>query len=303
MPLNRALRALSAAIITLAACNPKESGGTNAPAVAQYSIDDFYGNTRYFGASFSPDGQSLLTSSDQSGIFNAYAMPLAGGAPKALTSSTVNSVFAQGYFPKDERILFQSDSGGNELTHIYVRNTDGTTRDLTPGSKLKASFIGWANDDKSFFFISNERDPKHFDLYEVAAEWLRAHPALQEHAGARCGRDLARQALDGALQAEHDERCGHRPARSAKGNDQVDHAAHRRREQPGVRLLARQHSAPLPERFGARVHGAPELRPRQRRDGPGARARLGHRGRRLQPRRQVPRGVGGRGCHPARSRV
>ena len=42
-------------------------------------------------------------------------------------------MFALSYFPADERILYSSDEGGNELTHIYVRNTDGSIRDLTPG--------------------------------------------------------------------------------------------------------------------------------------------------------------------------
>ena len=40
-----------------------------------------------------------------------------------------------------------SDEGGDEQTHVYVRNPDGSTKDLTPGKKLKASFFGWAGDD------------------------------------------------------------------------------------------------------------------------------------------------------------
>jgi len=79
-------------------------------------------------------------SSNQSGIWNAYAVPAAGGDPVPLTQSTTNSAFAISYFPADERILFASDEGGNELTHVYVRNPDGSIKNLTPGKKLKAAF-------------------------------------------------------------------------------------------------------------------------------------------------------------------
>jgi dipeptidyl aminopeptidase/acylaminoacyl peptidase len=136
----------------------------------QYSVGDFYKNTEYFGASWAPDRQRILVSSNLSGIWNAYAVPIGGGAPQPLTQSTTNSMFALSYFPTDERILYSGDEGGNELTHIYVRSTDGSIRDLTPGAKLKATYRGWSGDDKSFFISTNERDERFFDLYEIAAD-------------------------------------------------------------------------------------------------------------------------------------
>lgn len=148
--------------------------GADAPRTpAQYSIEDFYRNTEYFGASFSPDARKILVTSNESGVYNAWAFPLDGSAPQQLTSSTTNAIFARGYFPADERILYSSDNGGNELTHIYVRDPDGRLTDLTPGEKLKANFHGWAGDDASFFLSTNERDPAAFDLYEIAADGYR----------------------------------------------------------------------------------------------------------------------------------
>ncbi len=136
----------------------------------QYSVGDFYKNTEYSGASWAPDRQRILVSSNLSGIWNVYAVPTGGGAPQPITQSTTNSMFALSYFPADERILYSSDEGGNELTHIYVRSTDGSIRDLTPGAKLKANYRGWSGDDKSFFISTNERDERFFDLYEIAAD-------------------------------------------------------------------------------------------------------------------------------------
>jgi dipeptidyl aminopeptidase/acylaminoacyl peptidase len=40
-------------------------------------------------------------------------------------------------------------------------------QDLTPDSTVKAEFFIWSFDEKSFFYISNKRDPRYFDLYEM----------------------------------------------------------------------------------------------------------------------------------------
>ena len=154
---------------------------------ATYAVADFYRNTSYRGASWSSDRRRLLISSNRTGIWNAYAIPVAGGPEQALTQSTTNSIFAQSYFPHDDRIVFTSDQGGNELTHVYVRSTDGTTKDVTPGEKLKAAFLGWAGDDRSFFVSTNERDAKYFDVYEVTADSLARRLLFRNDSGFTLG--------------------------------------------------------------------------------------------------------------------
>lgn len=146
------------------------------PAVPRYTIEDFMATTRYGGASFAPDGRRILVSSDQSGTFNAWAVPTDGSAPRGLTGSTDESIFSVSWFPADDRVLYTSDRGGNELDHLYVRDPDGTTTDLTPGDSLKSRFLGWAADQRAFFVLTNERDSRFFDLYEhtLAAGYPRA---------------------------------------------------------------------------------------------------------------------------------
>jgi dipeptidyl aminopeptidase/acylaminoacyl peptidase len=152
---------------------------------AQYSIDDLYKNSEYFGASWSADRRTLLVSSNASGVWNAYAVPVAGGAPQPITESTTNAIFAISYFPGDDRILYSSDQGGNELTHLYVQEGKGkgAPRDLTPGTKLKAVFNGWAGNDSSFFISTNQRDQRYFDLYEVPIATLRPRLFYRNTAG------------------------------------------------------------------------------------------------------------------------
>ncbi|HVR09116.1 MAG TPA: prolyl oligopeptidase family serine peptidase, partial [Thermoanaerobaculia bacterium] len=146
------------------------TGAPTAAAPPHYTIEQFLATTTWTGAAFSPDGRQLLVSGNGSGVFNAYTIPVAGGAPRQLTDSKVSAIQVLGWFPTGGRILYESDQGGNEQTHLYVRNADGATRDLTPGDKLKAQFEGWAPDDKTFFFSTNERDPHYFDLYEMTVD-------------------------------------------------------------------------------------------------------------------------------------
>ncbi|HEV7766857.1 MAG TPA: S9 family peptidase [Thermoanaerobaculia bacterium] len=130
----------------------------------QYTIEQFINTVAVGGASFSPDEKEILFSSDESGVRNVYSVAVSGGKAKALTTST-DTTSAVSYFPKDTRFLYTRDQGGNELHHLYVRQKDGSERDLTPGDKLKAAFAAWSGDKKSFFVTTNERDPKFFDLY------------------------------------------------------------------------------------------------------------------------------------------
>ncbi len=153
------------------------------PAPKRYAIEEFLGTTNYAGASFSPDNRTLLVSSDASGIYNAYAICISDGTITQLTHSTTDSIFAIAYFPNDERFLYQSDRGGNELSHLYVQAPDGTVTDLTPGDELKAMFLGWAQDDQSFFVATNERDRRYFDAYEYNAETYQRQLIYENNEG------------------------------------------------------------------------------------------------------------------------
>jgi dipeptidyl aminopeptidase/acylaminoacyl peptidase len=135
----------------------------------QYTIEQFLNTVSIAGASFSADENRILFSSNKTGIWNVYSVAATGGAWTQITSST-ESTYAVSYFPHDDRILLTRDQGGNELNHLYVRTLDGQERDLTPGEKLKAQFVAWTPDGSAFFVLSNERDPKFFDLYRYDAK-------------------------------------------------------------------------------------------------------------------------------------
>jgi dipeptidyl aminopeptidase/acylaminoacyl peptidase len=134
------------------------------------------------GASFSPDEKKVLLSSNRSGVFNLYTVPVEGGEPTQLTRSS-DSTFAVSYFPHDERILFTRDQGGNELNHLYLLQPDGTEKDLTPGEKFKANFAGWSPDGAMFYATTNERDARFFDVYRYDARSYERTRFFQNDAG------------------------------------------------------------------------------------------------------------------------
>ncbi|GAA0450043.1 S9 family peptidase [Alkalibacillus silvisoli] len=136
----------------------------------KYTIEQFENTESLIGVALSHDGTSVLYASDRTGVYNAYSTQLNNGQPNQITYTTTNSIFPITYFPKDNRFLYQSDEGGNELTHIYLQDETGQVKDLTPGVKEKAGFLGWSKNDNSFFYESNKRDERFMDLYEMDIE-------------------------------------------------------------------------------------------------------------------------------------
>ena len=151
--------------------------------VRQYTIEQFMDTVRIGGASFSSDEKQILFHNNKTGIFNVYTVPIEGGDAKQLTNSTKESTFAVSWFPNDSRFIYTYDRGGNENSHLYVREADGNERDITPGEKTKANFLTWAHDRKSFFYSTNERDPKYFDIFEMTVADLKPTLVFKDETG------------------------------------------------------------------------------------------------------------------------
>lgn len=161
---------LPVCLLALAACNNAENKSAKtepAKDVKQYTIEQFYKSTNVGGGFFSPDENKLLINSNESGIYNAYEIDIASGTKKALTNSTKESTFANDYVPGSQQIIYSADKGGNENDHLFLLKPDGSSKDLTPGAKEKASFFAWSRDKKYMYYTSNKRDPRYFDLYKM----------------------------------------------------------------------------------------------------------------------------------------
>jgi len=120
------------------------------------------------GLSFSPDGSKVLVSMNAGGVYNAFAVPAAGGAPVQLTRSAQFPIFIETYFPHDERFLFRSRKAEDEPEHLYVRELDGRETDLSPGKGSR--FKGWNGDGSSFLLDEDQRGSGVDNVYEVSTQ-------------------------------------------------------------------------------------------------------------------------------------
>ncbi|WP_435263918.1 S9 family peptidase [Tenacibaculum sp. nBUS_03] len=152
-------------------------------SLKKYSITQMMDNESVAGGSFSPDNSKLLVTSNRSGIYNMYTVSTADGTFEPITKSDSSSVFATSYFPKDNRMLFRMDNNGDEIYHIFMRDLDGSIKDLTPNKGTRASFYGWSKDENSFFFASNRRDERFMDVYEMDVETLKSKMIYENKEG------------------------------------------------------------------------------------------------------------------------
>ncbi len=155
-------------ILLFISCKSDTNSETFEPE--KYTAEQFFENVRIAGGSFSPDGSKLLVSTNESGIFNAIEIPIDGSPIKELTTSTEESIFAMSYTPDGNGFIYTADKGGNEINHIYLVANGNEVKDLTPGENEKAGFSGWSRDKKSFYYASNGRDPRFFDLMKMDLE-------------------------------------------------------------------------------------------------------------------------------------
>ncbi len=176
---------ISLASLLLVACGseapaPEATEDTSASMASEmeapkYPAEIFYNSTSFLapnvaGLAFSPNGENVIIASDETGIFNVFAVNVASGDRIQMTNSITTATYAISYFPGDNRLLYSTDGGGDELSHLYVREEDGATRDLTATEKTQAIFMGWSEDKSKFHVLTNERDQRSFDLYAYNAD-------------------------------------------------------------------------------------------------------------------------------------
>jgi dipeptidyl aminopeptidase/acylaminoacyl peptidase len=155
--------------------SPDTTATNTARNVKQYTIDQFYKSSEVFGGDISADDKKMLVTSNENGIYNAFEIDIASGQKKALTGSVRESIFASSYVPGTTNIIYNSDKGGNEISHLYLRKTNGKVKDLTPGKEEKAQFWNWSRNNKYLYYLSNKRDQKFFDLYKMdTTKWIPA---------------------------------------------------------------------------------------------------------------------------------
>jgi dipeptidyl aminopeptidase/acylaminoacyl peptidase len=149
-------------VFVLAACqnpSPKE--------VPTYDIQDLFDNISISGGYFSSSEESLIYSSNETGIYNIYEVDITSGSTEQLTFSDQESLFVSSYVPNSTDFIYSADKGGNEINHLYLQRRGGETIDITPGENEKSIFYQWSQDNTALYYLSNKRDSRYFDLYKM----------------------------------------------------------------------------------------------------------------------------------------
>ena len=152
---------------SLASCGKKEE--QDKPRTPkEYTIEQLANNLAVGAAGFSADESKVLVHNNSSGIYNVFEINTADSASHALTFSKKESFFSVDYLPGSNKYLYSADQGGDENTHLYLRNrSDSVAKDLTPWPKSTNSFAGWSDNKKSMYVASNKRDQKFFDVWKL----------------------------------------------------------------------------------------------------------------------------------------
>src|SRR5262245_35187975 len=99
---------LTAALVAGHGVSAQKAAAPKRPA-KQYTMEQFLDTTSVAGASFSADESKILFSSNKTGIWNAYTIPVGGGEWMAVTKATKDSTYAVSFFPADNRVLITRD--------------------------------------------------------------------------------------------------------------------------------------------------------------------------------------------------
>ncbi|GAB4242542.1 MAG: S9 family peptidase [Acidobacteriota bacterium] len=173
------IAAVSLALLTVNCSGPATE---QEPPFRTYTIEQFLKTTAVGGGDFSPDEGKLLVHSNQTGIFNVYAVDIATGEMTQLTDSP-DTTFSVAFLPDREGFLFTRDEGGNELYKLYLQEPGKDPVLLTRGEKTRELFYGFAHDLKSFFTGNNSRDPRYIDVYEWDLETLEPQLFYRNESG------------------------------------------------------------------------------------------------------------------------
>jgi len=155
------------------AAAPTPSAGENqttAPRAPQAPVplEEYFKIRRVGSLRFSYDEKRIAYTSDEGGRPDIWVQAIEGGPPRQVTH-VKGFVHSLAFSPKSDRLVYEADTGGDELPHLYLTNSSGEDpRDIAeqyPAGR-RTSFVEWAEDGKTFVYLSNLRDARYMDLYE-----------------------------------------------------------------------------------------------------------------------------------------
>ncbi|MGZ3442364.1 MAG: TolB family protein, partial [Polyangia bacterium] len=119
--------------------------------------------------SFSHDEKLVAYLSDEGGRADVWVQPAAGGGTPTQITHVKGFIQGLAFSPTADKLVYTADIGGDELPHLFLTDSRGSApRDIAPDQPAgrRTDFFEWADDGKTFLYLSSVRDEKYMDLYE-----------------------------------------------------------------------------------------------------------------------------------------
>jgi dipeptidyl aminopeptidase/acylaminoacyl peptidase len=136
-------------------------------------IEDLYFTRAVEGSAWSPDGKQVALTTNITGRLNIWKVAASGDWPVQLTQSEERQ-FNAVWSPDGKYIVFQQDSGGNEMWDLYAIPSDGgQATNLTNTPDIREQDPHWSPDGKTIAIIYK---PKQSTTYDIALlDWATRH--------------------------------------------------------------------------------------------------------------------------------
>ena len=132
-------------------------------------LEQFFAVRRFSSAlAFTHDGAHVVFSSNISGQFNLWRVPIESGWPEQLTAFTEETVRGAGVSPHDGTIVLCADHDGDEFHQLYlIEGGKGWPQQLTnePQVQHNVGSFAWSPDGSKFAFAANARTPADMELW------------------------------------------------------------------------------------------------------------------------------------------
>lgn len=156
----------------------RKSSAAGSPAAIDSSaqaLGEYLATRSIYDVAVSPDGREVAFVTNLDGTAQLWKMPSTGGFPVQLTHDrTIRFNFLFGLFgtgllrwsPDGQWIACLLDRDGDEFNRVVMICGDGSEQVTLPWQEKEQCFLGaWTSDAKAFYYSSNRRDARFFDVY------------------------------------------------------------------------------------------------------------------------------------------
>ena len=127
-------------------------------------IAQLYYTRSTFGPAWSPDGRDIVFTTNLTGRFNLWRIPVAGGFPIQLLQSDDRQT-AAAWSPDGKWIVFEQDFGGGELYDLFAVSRDGAdVINLTNTPDISESGARWCPDGSMLALSYRPKDSSNVDI-------------------------------------------------------------------------------------------------------------------------------------------